>query len=231
MRVDRYIQALFSDLLNYQPELYAARHTAKASLEGLHALFTQCDIRYYAVFGTLLACIRNQALFSYDHDIDLAIHRHDLALFRQCLPQALSLGFRVSELGYSVIKLRSIPADTAIDIWVIEPAPVYAIGYIWRLDHALFRRNYFSTPAHAPCYAVMMSIPQDAHHLLADCYGPQWRVPDTTAFCVYRPVLSRVLAWPFITSVVPMRFSHDPKSCRYRPWVKAIGLDRLMTML
>lgn len=226
MRIDRQIQARFASCVGERPHTHENRVDAADSLRGLDQFFRASGIPYYLVFGTLLSCIREQGLFSYDHDIDIAIHAQDLDRFRAALPQCRAQGFYVNELGYSVIKLRSLPADSHIDIWIIEPAAWYW-NATWRLDHALFKPNYFSGHQTRPCYDFHPQVPDQPERLLQAWYGPQWGVKQTDAFALYRPVLSRIFAYPFMTAIVPFRFSHDPRSCRWRPWVQRLNGGRV----
>tara|TARA_A100001015_G_scaffold316859_1_gene432245 strand:- start:27 stop:404 length:378 start_codon:yes stop_codon:yes gene_type:complete len=121
MSIYTQITSLFSHYLNKKPSCFSPILDARQSLRVLNAFFSKQNIPSYAICGTLLGCIRNNALFSYDNDIDLAIHETDLIRFSQCIPALLDQGFVMVELGWSVIKFRSIPSDCHIDIWVIEP--------------------------------------------------------------------------------------------------------------
>lgn len=223
MTVNQHISELFSELVNVQPKNTSSLTSSQECLQALHNFFSEVKIPYFAIFGTLLACVRNHALFSYDNDIDVAIHRSDLDLLYENLDKCLEKGFYVCETGWSVIKLRSIPTNLHIDIWVIEPCKAPGIRQLfgrWIVDHGYFYQDYFHSRSicTASCDGIDVCVPHNATSLLTEWYG-DWQTPKYDAFAEYRPVLSRIISWPFIKSVVPFRFSNNPKSCYYRPWV------------
>ena len=225
MAINSTINNLFGDFVGQVPIECDEIADAPGSLAALGEFLDERGLLYYTVFGTLLGCVRQQGLFSYDNDVDIAMHEADLALLADCMRELCQRGFKVVELGWSVIKLRSLPGDIHIDIWVIEPVSAVLfklLGWRWRLDHAVFSRDYFnrSQRCELACHDFSVCVPDQAELLVPEWYGDQWRVPMKNAFAEYRPMLSRIFSSLFITSVVPFRFSHNPKSCYPRAWVR-----------
>jgi glycosyl transferase family 25 len=61
-------------------------------LENMHNILEKNNIRYMAMFGTLLGCVRHQGLIPWDDDVDIVVHTDDMENLKKALKQ-LELNF------------------------------------------------------------------------------------------------------------------------------------------
>lgn len=153
--------------------IYYRSAMAKNALLDLHDTLTKKNINFFLVSGTLLGCIRNNNLISYDNDIDIGvmnnINYHDL------LASVLSSGhYELLATNFKTIikvkHLNGIKIDIFIHaikngkIWHSGLKKLYWVNTMFALKKIVFLDRYFL-------------IPDDYELYLSENYGADWKVP------------------------------------------------------
>lgn len=83
-----------TELLN-SPEFKKMKEIQLDLLEKITVICKQHNIRYYAVYGTLLGAVRHQGYIPWDDDIDIAIYRKDVKKLKQIAETELEYPYKL----------------------------------------------------------------------------------------------------------------------------------------
>lgn len=128
--------------------------TELSILKSLITLFSDYDIKYYILGGTLLGAVRHKGFIPWDDDIDLGLPRHDyetfLSISDEILPDHLKIRNFYSDVSYK--KYFSKIEDTRYPIITEDGEKIHAWVDIFPLDG--MPSNFFQRKTH--CFFLLL---------------------------------------------------------------------------
>lgn len=177
------------------------------------------------VFGTCLGPIRDQQLISYDSDLDVGCYFTDRSKLVSLFSELESLEIYPDKIDSHKMVFKSPHSLIVIDVWLIDRAyhPLMVLtGHRWFFESGYYKKDFFNPNAlgTALCNGRTYQVPNLVEEFLEDLYGHDWRIPIKGRHAVYRAFLSRLLHVIFLESDMPIRYSSQDDTVRFKPWIR-----------
>lgn len=170
------------------------------TLKNFVDVLNKFDIKYIAVYGTLLGIVRENKILDHDLDIDIGIFREDIEKFLNVEGELLKKGFKIiSEvrlLNSNELIEKSYLSEqkVKIDIYIINKIEDnYKIKF-WLMPDNMSLGEYQKKSGYIDIYEqvfalfevteknikhdIKIKIPIKSEKILEDMYGQNWKVPD-----------------------------------------------------
>ena len=132
-------------------------------------------INYCLAEGTLLGCIRNKELISYDADEDIMVFEYDKSKFNLNLKaQLIDNGFEIIRTNKNCVSVYK--NHSYIDIELIRFAG--DICYYKKPEYCKYDIGFFTHFKKGVLYNEQFNIPNYSEKLIEKVYGMNWRIPN-----------------------------------------------------
>ena len=164
-----------------------SRDTAEFALKRINNLLTSSGLNPFLISGTLLGCIREGRIFEHDKDFDIGIlgweSQYDVAA---ALLKSGEFAFSVKDLRANklyLLPVRHVPTGFDFDIFFFhDKGDHFLHGIDSRLGYTLnYRFSKFDLVSR-DFIGDRFLIPDNFETMLAENYGPDWRIPDPHYF-------------------------------------------------
>ena len=153
---------------------------------------------FYLYFGTLLGAVRDRDFIAHDYDTDVMILEETRPRLAEAAPALIAAGFefaRCKARGRFVTFLRN---DEFIDVYVARRSLRLPCRRCWDVDGNLVGPESLAGFTDFPFLGETYQVPLQYERVLAEMYGPDWRIEKKNCsapvrFDLFHPYRSTVM--------------------------------------
>ena len=168
------------------PPTWICHDDLRRCMKDLHDVCEEEGIPYWIHSGTLLGSVRGGDIISFDDDIDISIHEHDIdRLSDACHRNGMGWGSVYSGL-YRVTNDKKHIFIDVFPVHVEGDKLMYSGIARLLFDESFLVTDTFSTKYNlgrikvgATFLPLVLNGPDDAETYLTNTYGPDWTVPKS----------------------------------------------------